>query len=355
VIFVDEANERYDLDDAGRLALDVALGTAGAIGDEQCGTEYILFGVIATAAGDMAELASLFALDSLRIERAINKLYQHRYSLSHDGPGDPPFSARAAHAVRTQRADGSGPTGPFELLHGALGDNASGASQVLRELGVRPDEVRRLVGYGIRHLSPSEIEALIASLNRRAAAHRPWWGPDPRAEVDFVRVAETKRIILAHSPSALAAIDGVRVARYGFGFTLVLESLKPWMLDPVLSPSEVLVPGKGAGRQIGPDMVQVEVGFANGASASNRVGRPRWEIEKPATPVLVHLGNRVEATEVNDRRVDDHRMVVSDWWVWPLPVQGDVDVNVTWASESIEGSATFDSRPVVSRAAAFGV
>ncbi|MCH7789249.1 MAG: hypothetical protein IH940_07370, partial [Acidobacteria bacterium] len=141
---MDEANERYDLDDAGRLALDVALGTAGAIGDDQCGTEYLLFGVIATAADDVAELARLFALDSLRIERAINKLRQHRYSLSHDGPGDPPFSPRAARAVRTRRADGSGPTGPFELLHGALCDNASGASQVLRELGVRPDEVRRL-------------------------------------------------------------------------------------------------------------------------------------------------------------------------------------------------------------------
>ena len=236
MVVVDEANERYDLDDAGRLALDVALGTAGAIGDDQCGTEYLLFGVIATAADDVAELARLFALDSLRIERAINKLRQHRYSLSHDGPGDPPFSPRAARAVRTRRADGSGPTGPFELLHGALCDNASGASQVLRELGVRPDEVRRLVGYGIRHLTPFEIETLIDSLNRRATPHRPWWGPDPRTEVDFVQVAETKRIIVAHSPSALAALDGVRVARYGFGFTLVLESLKPWMLDPVLTP-----------------------------------------------------------------------------------------------------------------------
>jgi hypothetical protein len=350
-----EANEHYDLDDAARLALDVALGTAGAIGDDQCGTEYLLFGVVATAAGDVAELASLFALDSLRIERAINKFRQHRYSLAHDGPGDPPFSKRAAMAVRTRRADGAGPTGPFELLHGALSDNASGASQVLRELGVRPDEVRRLVGYGIRHLAPSEIEALIASLNRRATAHRPWWGPDPRAEVDFVRVTESKRIIVAHSPSALASIDGVRVARYGFGFTLVLESLKPWILDPVLVPTEVLVPGQSVSTPIGPDLVQVDIGFANGASASNRAELPRWQVEKPAKPVLVHLGSRIEATEVNDRRVDDHRMVVSDWWMWPLPVQGDVDVKVSWASESIEGSTTFDSRPVVSRAAAFGV
>ncbi|MCH7790524.1 MAG: hypothetical protein IH940_13950 [Acidobacteria bacterium] len=120
-------------------------------------------------------------------------------------------------------------------------------------------------------------------------------------------------------------------------------------------PAEVLVPGVSTGGQIGPDLVRVDVGFANGATATNGVARPRWDVEKPATPVLVHLGSRVEATEINDRRVDDHRIVVSDWWVWPLPVQGDVDVTVSWPSESIDGSAKFDSRPVVRRAAAFGV
>ena len=39
------------LDAGARMALDVALGTAGAMGDERCGTEYLLFGAVATASG----------------------------------------------------------------------------------------------------------------------------------------------------------------------------------------------------------------------------------------------------------------------------------------------------------------
>ncbi len=346
--------DRYDLDDEGRLAVDVALATAGAIGDDQCGSEYLLYGVIATATGDVAELASLFALDPLRIERAINKLRQHRYSLNHDGPGDPPLSLRARTAMRAKRADGTGPTGPFELLHGALADNASGASQVLRELGVRPDEVRRLVGYGIRHLSPTEIESLIASLDRRDRRHEPWWGPDPTAEVDFVQVARAKRMIVAHSPSALVALDSVRVARWGFGFTVVLESLDTWMLDPVLQPVEHLVPGRAPNHRAGPEHVCIDLAFSDGLGASNRRARGRYDDAKPEVPVLVLLGSRTESTTVNDRRVDDHRMVVSDWWVWPLPADGPVTVRVQWPSEAVDGTITFDSRPVLRRAAALG-
>ena len=63
-----------DLDDSARIALDVALGTAAALGDRQCGTEYLLLGIFATAKGEMAEVGELFVLDELRIERAIQKL-----------------------------------------------------------------------------------------------------------------------------------------------------------------------------------------------------------------------------------------------------------------------------------------
>ena len=59
--------EGAPLDAAARIALEVALGTAAAMGDERCGTEYVLFGVVATASGDMAEQCELFALDTRRI------------------------------------------------------------------------------------------------------------------------------------------------------------------------------------------------------------------------------------------------------------------------------------------------
>ncbi|HEX7096747.1 MAG TPA: Clp protease N-terminal domain-containing protein, partial [Acidimicrobiales bacterium] len=156
-----------DLDDAARLALDVALGTAAALGDHLCGTEYILLGIFATARGEMAEVGELFVLDELRIERAIHKIREGHFSGEYDG--DPPLSPRARAAARTRRHDGSGPTGVFELLAGILADDRSGACEVLRELGVRPEEVRRLAAYGTRHLTKEEAAALLELLDRRRA------------------------------------------------------------------------------------------------------------------------------------------------------------------------------------------
>ncbi|MGI9600383.1 MAG: Clp protease N-terminal domain-containing protein, partial [Acidimicrobiales bacterium] len=167
----------FDLDEQAQRALAVALDMSGAIGDDQCGTEYLLYGAMSTARGDVAELAGLFALDPLRLERGIHTLRQHRFSLEHDGPGAPPLTARAQRALLTPRIDGSGPTGVFELLHGLCDDESSGACQVLRELGVRPAELRRLISYGTRHLEPEQLDELLDALDRRETEHRPWWGP----------------------------------------------------------------------------------------------------------------------------------------------------------------------------------
>ena len=89
-----------DLDDAARLALDVALGTAAALGDSQCGTEYLLFGIFATARGEMAEVGELFVLHELRIERAIQKLRDGNFNGA-EYDGDPPLSRRACVASRS--------------------------------------------------------------------------------------------------------------------------------------------------------------------------------------------------------------------------------------------------------------
>jgi len=46
--------------------LDVALGTAVAMGDEHCGTEHLLCGIITTSSGETTELVELFVLDTFR-------------------------------------------------------------------------------------------------------------------------------------------------------------------------------------------------------------------------------------------------------------------------------------------------
>ena len=60
----------FVLEPDARLALDVALGLAGTSGDEHCGTEHVLFGIVATAVDGVAELTELFALDHLRVGHA---------------------------------------------------------------------------------------------------------------------------------------------------------------------------------------------------------------------------------------------------------------------------------------------
>lgn len=332
-----------DLDDAARLALDVALGTAAALGDSQCGTEYLLFGIFATARGEMAEVGELFVLHELRIERAIQKLRDGNFNGA-EYDGDPPLSRRACVASRSKRFDGTGPTGVFEMLSGALEDDASGACAALRELGVRPEEVRRLAAYGTRHLSKDEAALLLEMLDRRAAGRqRPWWGPMPDSRIVPLRAGRWEILEVARSASAVAHIDGLAVTSDGFGLSLRVESLRQWVLPPVFEPSETLVPGGSPLHRVGPEMFRVELTFADGERVTNRAPVSRWRNEQPPTPVLVPLSSRTELTKNNDRRRTEHRVITTQWWVWPLPAPGTVEVRVDWPAEVLSGTATFDA------------
>ncbi len=338
-----------NLDDAAQSALTVALETAGAIGDDQCGTEYLLYGIMATATGDTAELADLFALDALRIERGIHVLRAHRFSLEHDGVGPTPLTDRANRALRTPRADDAeGSTGVFEILHGLLEDESSGACQVLRELGVRPTEMRRLVAYGTRHMTKEELDELLETLDRRTADHRPWWGPRPGETLETLNFPDQGGAVqLAASESAVARLPTVAVTPEGFGLTVTIESLRPWLLPPVLQPVEVLVPGQAPELVDGPELFSLELHFSDGTFVSNRSIWPRWTQDRPDRPVLVSVGTRTEIVDMNDRRRSEHRLVTSDWWVWPLPPEGPIELRVSWSAESLFGSASFDGRPML--------
>lgn len=336
------------LDDAARLALDVALGTAAALGDHECGTEYLLLGLFATARGEMAEVGELFVLDELRIERAIQKTRDgHFCGAEYDG--DPPLSARAIVAARTCRHDGTGPTGAFELLAGALADDDSGACQVLRELGVRPEEVRRLAAYGTRHLTKEEAAVLLEMLDRRRPdLHKPWWGPSEPAGMRPIPIGAGERLELARSKSAVATLEGLGVTADGFQVSLRVESLGPWVLPPALEPPEILLPGRPPTHRVGPEMLRFELVFADGESVSNLQPVERWRPTRPTVPVLVPLSTSSEHRRENDRRCVERRVVVMDWWVWPLPVEGTIEVRLDWPAEVLSGLVAFDGRPLVS-------
>jgi hypothetical protein len=340
-----------DLDDAARLALDVALGTAAALGDHQCGTEYLLLGLFATARDEMAEVGELFVLDELRIERAIQKTRDgHFCGAEYDG--DPPLSARAIAAARTRRHDGTGPTGTFELLAGALADDDSGACQVLRELCVRPEEVRRLAAYGTRHLTKEEAAVLLELLDRRRTdRHRPWWGPlEPEDGALGLHFGDHDSLEIARSKSAIATLERLAVTPDGFRVSLRVESLRPWVLPPELEPPEILVPGGPPTHRVGPEMLRFEFVFADGETVSNLQPVERWRTTRPTAPVLVPLATLSEHHRENDRRSVERRTIVMDWWVWPLPVEGTIEVRLDWPAEVLNGLVAFDGRPLVSAA-----
>ncbi len=340
----------FHLDAGARLVLDVAFGTAGAMGDEHCGTEYILFGIVATAADEMAELNELFALNTMRVERAVKSLRAHRCT-GLDGDEDPPLSTRAEIALYKQPLSGAALRGPFDLLVAILADPRSGAATVLRNLGVRTGEIRRLAELGAAKLNQSEVEGLIAALDRRDDAHRPWWGPSADAPVVRVSLPASKATLLGRSETAVATLDGLVAGPDGFGITVTLTSCDRWMLPPRWEPEETLIPGFGAIHRAAPDVVTIDLRFGDERVVSNRSPSSRWRADEPHEGALVRLGARSVVDERNDRRVAARRAETTDWWVWPLPSDGPLQLVFEWPAEALSGVIDLDAEEINTHAA----
>jgi hypothetical protein len=340
-------NEQFHLDDQAQLALEVAHHAAVANGDGHCGTEYLLYGLVVTASSDLTELVELFALNALRVDRSIDRLIDRRKDAGTFAESAPILSLRAQHALCTPRLDGRAPTGVFEVLHGLLADDDSGACHVLRDLGVSPAEARRLTAYGIRHLSKDEVDALIADLDRRSSAHCSWWGPEPGTTLRPIFGAngsgQSDGSIIASSESAQAQLRAVGSNADGFGLTLVVRSLRDWVLPPVFEPVESLVPGHGATFTNGPDFFLVQAVAADGMVLDNRHLGERFAHLAPERPRLIRIGHREERRVLNDRRVQNLTVITTDWWAWPLPAAGPIEIRVDWPAESLSGILTFDA------------
>ena len=339
------------LDAGARMALDVALGTAGAMGDERCGTEYLLFGAVATASGDMAELCELFALDTARLERAIIALRGHHFEPDPDGHIDPPLSTRAELALHGRSLSGADRRSPFDLLLGCLNDPRSGAATALRHLGVRLGEIRRLVELGAARLDKSEITGLIAALDRRNVTHYGWWGPQADASVARIAAVPTPQLI-ARSQTAEVTLDTVVAGPEGFGLTLTVTSLGPWVLPPTWESIEYLSPGVGAEHRLVPEVITVDLTYADGTHVSNRVGNPRWRADVPTPGALVRLGTKKVIEDRNDRRRPVRHVETTEWWAWPAPLAGDIVLDVRWPAEAVDGSTVLDGSAIAAQAAA---
>lgn len=332
---------QFSLDDPAHLALDVAQHAAMANGDSMCGTEYLLYGIVATARGDVVDLIDLFALNTLRVDRAIERLVAKR-GIDPMNRGRPALTRRAEQALQTERLDGTGPSGVFEILHGLLVDDSSGACSVLRDLGVQPHEARRLVNYGIRHLSDDEVEELLSSLDRRGEGHKGWWGPDQERDIRPLNNFSDAPLQIASSNSAEVELATLATDGEGLGFTFVIRSTKSWVLPPVFVPEEALIPGHGARYNNGPDFFIVQVTLPDGTTVDNRRVLDRYCNSEPVESVLLRIGQRDEHIALNDRRQPDQHIITGDWWIWPLPTEGSIEITVDWPAESVSGSAVIE-------------
>ena len=342
----------FKLDAEARLALDVASGTAGVMGDEQCGTEYLLFGVIATARDDLAEMAELFALNTLRLERGLKLLRSHRCVEDRDTSDDPPLSTRAEIALHSQPLSGDERLSAFDLLVAILADPRSGAATVLRNLGVRIGEIRRLAELGAARLERHEVEDLIAALDRRDEPHNPWWGPAGDAPVARVTLPNSRPMLVARSETAVATLDGLVTGPDGFGLTITITSCDDWLLPPRWEPEETLLPGVGAVHRAAPDVVTIDLRYADDLTVSNRIPSARWRSDPPAAGTLVRLGTRSVVDDRNDRRIAARRAETTEWWAWPLPTHGTFSLAVDWPAEALGGVIQLPAGEIEAEAAA---
>lgn len=329
------------LDAGARLSLDVALGTAAAMGDERCGTEHLLFGVIATSRGEMAELAQVFALDTLRLERSILTFRSHRCSAPDEVAEDPPLSSRVRTSLEGPSLSRHQRRSSFDLLVAMIADSRSGAATVLRQLGVRISEIRRLAELGAARLGRAEVKDLIAALNRRDDRHESWWGPAVDAPVTRIPLPHGRPVEISRNRTTVASLDGLVAGPDGFGITLSFTSRRAWVLPPVWEAREELVPGVGASHRLEPDVVLVQVNYPDGSSVSNRRPVSRWSTVRPPA-ALVRLGDRSSVQTRNDRRIPERRHDTCEWWVWPVPEQGDLVLDLAWPAEAIRGSMRID-------------
>ena len=129
-----------------RIAIAAARAMARATGTEFASTEHLLLGIVAHGRGVGACVLGLLGVESSRIREAVAL----RIVDGKVGPGDgEAFSPRARRALDLALVEADerndGPAGTEHLLLGLLRETEGGAARALAELGVGPEDVRRVV------------------------------------------------------------------------------------------------------------------------------------------------------------------------------------------------------------------
>ncbi|MEM8708855.1 MAG: hypothetical protein AAGE98_20495, partial [Actinomycetota bacterium] len=176
--------------------------------------------------------------------------------------------------------------------------------------------------------------------------HGRWWGPATDAPVVRVPLGDGDRRLLGRSDTAVATLDGLVAGPEGYGITVTISSCDHWLLPPKWEPDEELLPGIGSIHRTAPDVVTIDLRDGMDRVVTNRSPRPRWRADRPSTGSLVRLGTRTVVDDRNDRRFPARRAETSEWWAWPLPSDGPLELRFEWPAEAIAGVIDLDAEEI---------
>jgi hypothetical protein len=159
----------------------------------------------------------------------------------------------------------------------------------------------------------------------------------PEAELPGGVAAE---LLLAHTSDAAVAINGLRVFRTGFEFTLSIvlrhEDRRRRLFDPTLQHH------RQPGEAVPPEFLCFGLQFADGSVVSNMGPHPFTSGEsEPVGPMLLPNGGGGGGRHYDTR-----------YWVWPLPPMGPLIFVCQWPALRIEESRVeFDAGQILDAAA----
>jgi hypothetical protein len=338
------AEDGRDLDEAARSVVAAARQAARELGHERCGTEHLLLGATRRPDLDEHDVCKLFGLEHPLVEMLVEHIGASR-RVRGPLPDPLPLSTRATQALATTRADGTGPTGWPELLHGALSDDASGACEIVRRLGKDLNWLRVALRQQTRHLTPQEAQEEADQLDAMARArHPPWIGPHPGDRRVHLALPEPTddhgAVRLAEHGGTTARIANLFAASEGFGFTVMVAG-PVWDHQLTFEPDNAR--RASAGRD---DDVLVTIEFADGSRVDNtdRHTSGYATADPPAGRVLA-------VVEQGGSRSNTHAAAECELWSWPLPPPGPVTIDVTWAHRSLHGRLVLSGDELLAAAA----
>jgi hypothetical protein len=320
--------------EGARKVLVLAQEEARLLGHSFIGTEHLLLGILHEHDGIGAH-----ALDALGItlETVREQVGESLGSSSAPVSGSVPFSPQAKRALELALREslqlGDGFIGTEHLLLGLVRDPASASAEIVVDLSVDLDEVRREVrGRLSDRAQPAEggLSTTFPPAAREAQWSAPAW--DRPSEGTLPAVLPVNALVLRNDRVAVA-IDRLEV--YPNGFTINLAVVP----DP-RGATEILERLRVSGPDRWPS---VEVRFSDGRTTarepSDRFGAV-LETDEEGLPTRPYL--RAGMT-----RGAGHRGVRSWAWVFPLPPEGPIEILVALRAAGLgEAKLTLEGREV---------